>query len=146
MYVPSLPSCSIMGINIPSASNIDSLWFVSRLGLMVISKRWADCEEVHTVEDLVAAIEAEQEAALAGAAAKFASDRLDLDNMVPKKANWDLKRALAPRLERLERRTQRALRAIARESAQKQAAADGDEYGRLARAVADAELEASDND
>lgn len=106
-----------------------------------------DCEEVDKIEELVASIESEQEVALDSAGAKFKSDNLDLDNMVPKKANWDLKRAIAPRLEKLEQRTQRALRAIARESAQKQMlTADGEEYGRLARAVADAELEASDNE
>ena len=39
-----------------------------------------------------------------------------LERVAPRKADWDLKRALEPRLERLERATQRALVDIMRES------------------------------
>lgn len=35
--------------------------------------------------------------------------------MAPKKANWDLKREVGPKLEKLERRTQRALIEILQE-------------------------------
>lgn len=73
------------------------------------------------------------------AAAKFASAALDLENMIPKKANWELKRSLKPRLDILERRTQRALAELARLAAQKQG--DGvDEGAHLARTVAAAEI------
>lgn len=39
----------------------------------------------------------------------------DIINVAPKKANWDLRRDVAKKLEKLERRTQRALVAIMQE-------------------------------
>ena len=39
----------------------------------------------------------------------------DIINVAPKKANWDLRRDVANKLEKLERRTQRALVAIMQE-------------------------------
>ena len=44
-------------------------------------------------------------------------------NVVPRDPNWDLKRDVEPKLEKLERRTRRALVDIAREEERKRAAA-----------------------
>jgi coiled-coil domain-containing protein 12 len=97
------------------------------------------------VRDVLFTTLAEQDAVLSAANVKFASAALDFDNMVPKKSNWELKRALKPRLDRLERRTQRALLELAREAAQRQAgSAEGGEQ--LARSVAGAQLVDSDDD
>lgn len=92
---------------------------------------------------VVEEVAAEYDGVLAAAAAKFASDALVADNIVPKKANWELKRALRPRLDRLERRTERALVALAREGAPKDGAAGGEH---LARTVAAATLVDEDQD
>lgn len=46
--------------------------------------------------------------------AKFMDPALDLDNLVPKKSNFDMKRVLQARLEKLEKRTKRAIIDIAR--------------------------------
>ncbi len=49
-----------------------------------------------------------------------------LTTLAPKKANWDLKREIAPKLEKLERRTQRAMiQLLQQEEARRQA--EGDE-------------------
>lgn len=48
-----------------------------------------------------------------------------LASMAPKKANWDLKREIEPRLARLERRTQRALVEIMLEEEQKRLQQEG---------------------
>lgn len=46
-------------------------------------------------------------------------------NVAPKKANWDLRRDIAPKLAKLERRTQRAMiELMTQEEQQRQAAAD----------------------
>jgi coiled-coil domain-containing protein 12 len=45
--------------------------------------------------------------------------------MAPKKANWDLKRDIEPRLAKLERRTQRALVEIMLEQEQARLAEEG---------------------
>lgn len=45
--------------------------------------------------------------------------------MAPKKANWDLRRDVAKRLKKLERRTQRALVAIMQEQQKQALEADG---------------------
>jgi hypothetical protein len=109
--------------------------------------RSADCEGVESPSDVLATVEAEQEAALTAASSKFTSPALDLNNMVPKKSNWELKRALAPKLARLERRTQRSVYELARKATEKQSSDVGDEAGqRLARTVADARLIDSDNE
>lgn len=47
-------------------------------------------------------------------------------NLVPKKRNWDLKRDMAPRLARLDRRTQAAVVELLRQRAQ-EAGSDGDD-------------------
>jgi coiled-coil domain-containing protein 12 len=45
--------------------------------------------------------------------------------MAPKKANWDLKREIEPRLAKLERRTQRALMEIMLDEEQQRMQQDG---------------------
>lgn len=51
-----------------------------------------------------------------------------LTSVAPKKANWDLKREIAPKLDKLERRTQRAMvQLLQQEEARRQAeAGDGE--------------------
>lgn len=68
-----------------------------------------DCENSEDPSAEFTTVQAEQDQLLSTVASKFANEMLDLDNMIPKKANWELKRALKPSLDRLERRTQRAL-------------------------------------
>lgn len=48
-----------------------------------------------------------------------------LANVAPKKANWDLKRELAPKLAKLERRMQRALIEILQEEERKRLEEEG---------------------
>lgn len=48
-----------------------------------------------------------------------------LINVAPKKANWDLKRDVEGKLEKLERRTQRALHQIAQEEQRKMLEEEG---------------------
>jgi coiled-coil domain-containing protein 12 len=54
----------------------------------------------------------------------FAQDVLV--NVAPKKANWDLKRDIEKKLEKLERRTQRALISIMQEEEEKRRRAEGE--------------------
>lgn len=98
--------------------------------------------------EIVAEIESTQEALLASVAAKFASPSLDLENMIPKKSNWDLKRAVAPQLRKLEKRTQKALRELQLEAVQRRRNdTDQEASGRiLAQTVAHVELPESDDD
>ena len=49
--------------------------------------------------------------------ARFADPAMDLENMVPKKPNWDLKRAISPQIEALQRQTKQALLEIAQQRA-----------------------------
>ncbi len=46
-------------------------------------------------------------------------------NLAPKKANWDLKREIQPKLDKLERRTLRALIEIAQEEERVRLEAEG---------------------
>ena len=46
-------------------------------------------------------------------------------NLAPKKANWDLKREIQPKLDKLERRTLRALIEIAQEEERQRLEAEG---------------------
>lgn len=81
-------------------------------------------------------MEDSHEALLKDAAQRFASPALDIENKIPKKVAWDLKNALAPQLERLERRTQVALDELARSNASSQMQDGSDDAGqRLARTV-----------
>lgn len=42
-------------------------------------------------------------------------ESLDFTNLAPRKPDWDLKRDIAPKLERLEKRTQKAIAELIRE-------------------------------
>ena len=42
-------------------------------------------------------------------------EEIDLGNLAPRKVDWDLKRDIAKRLEKLDRRTQRAIAELIRE-------------------------------
>lgn len=53
----------------------------------------------------------------------------DIINVAPKKANWDLRRDVAKKLEKLERRTQRALVAIMQEQQKQKLDRDGGQMG-----------------
>lgn len=75
----------------------------------------------------VTLVQSEQDQLLSHALSKFASTALDLDNMIPQKSNWELKRALKPRLDQLERRTQRALVELAHASVPKKTGISGTE-------------------
>jgi hypothetical protein len=68
--------------------------------------------------------------------------------MVPKKSNWDLKRVIAPKLEKLERRTQQAIYDLVRGNvgAGMDTSAESDAGQRLARTVADVRFVDSDDD
>lgn len=63
--------------------------------------------------------EAENQAAVEEEMAKEAKlgegDEVDILSLAPKKINWDLKEAVQPRLDKLERRTQRAILALIKE-------------------------------
>ncbi|PXF48100.1 Coiled-coil domain-containing protein 12 [Gracilariopsis chorda] len=73
------------------------------------------CEEGDELDALLQQILDEQESLIRSANRKFADPALDLDNIVPRKGNWDMKRSLAPKLQRLEQRTKRTLRELLRE-------------------------------
>uniref|UniRef100_A0A8C4UKN5 Coiled-coil domain containing 12 n=1 Tax=Falco tinnunculus TaxID=100819 RepID=A0A8C4UKN5_FALTI len=66
-------------------------------------------------------------------------DEVDLANLAPRKPDWDLKRDVAKKLEKLEKRTQRAIAELIRERLK------GQEED-LASAVGSAKQEGSDSD
>lgn len=68
-----------------------------------------DCEEGPDPEKLLKQITEAQEELIKSTNWKFGDPSLDLDNLVPRKANWDIERSLEPKLNRLEKRTQRAI-------------------------------------
>lgn len=51
-------------------------------------------------------------------------DKLDFSNLAPRKPDWDLKRDIAPKLEKLERRTQKAIAELIRERLKEEDLAD----------------------
>lgn len=108
----------------------------------------SDCEDTVDANDILAEIDAEHDALLSSSAAKFASPSLDLENMIPKKSNWDLKRAIGPKLNNLERRTQHALRDLQYQSAQRRNSNNDEERSGqiLAQTVLNVELPSSDNE
>ncbi|KAI9488928.1 mRNA splicing factor [Zychaea mexicana] len=69
------------------------------------------------------------------AAAEQDKEEVDLFNLQPKKPNWDLKRDVQKKLDKLDRKTQRAILEIIRE----RLVNEGDKEGNLADAVANAE-------
>ena len=52
------------------------------------------------------------------------SDEVDLLNLAPRKPDWDLKRDIKSKLERLDRRTKRAIAEIIRERLKQSATSD----------------------
>nr|XP_009936630.1 PREDICTED: coiled-coil domain-containing protein 12 [Opisthocomus hoazin] len=66
-------------------------------------------------------------------------DEVDLANLAPRKPDWDLKRDVSKKLEKLEKRTQRAIAELIRERLK------GPE-GELASAVESGKQEGSDSD
>lgn len=52
---------------------------------------------------------------LESAKSKVVIDELDISNLAPRKPDWDLKRDVAKKLEKLERRTQKAIAELIRE-------------------------------
>jgi len=50
---------------------------------------------------------------------KIVAEELDLTNLAPRKPDWDLKRDLAKKLEKLERQTERAIAELIRERLKK---------------------------
>lgn len=52
---------------------------------------------------------------LQAAKSKVVIDELDITNLAPRKPDWDLKRDVAKKLEKLERRTQKAIAELIRE-------------------------------
>ncbi|KAF5303135.1 hypothetical protein FQR65_LT19028 [Abscondita terminalis] len=60
-------------------------------------------------------IEVQVKDQLSLAKTKVIIDELDITNLAPRKPDWDLKRDVAKKLEKLERRTQRAIAELIRE-------------------------------
>jgi len=54
------------------------------------------------------------------------TEQEDLTTVAPKKINWDLKRDIQPKLDKLERRTQKAIVELLKERLEREAAADED--------------------
>ena len=54
-------------------------------------------------------------------------DNIDFADLAPRKPDWDLKRAIEPKLRKLERRTEKAIAEIVRERLQLEAANKNDE-------------------
>lgn len=52
---------------------------------------------------------------LESAQSKVVLEELDISNLAPRKPDWDLKRDVAKKLEKLERRTQKAIAELIRE-------------------------------
>jgi len=75
-------------------------------------------------------------------------NELDFMNLAPRKPDWDLKRDVASKLDKLERRTQKAIAELIRERLRDDAAAiaSGAADGNLANAVAEAESLANQED
>ncbi|XP_037073568.1 coiled-coil domain-containing protein 12-like [Pollicipes pollicipes] len=74
-------------------------------------------------------------------AAAARPEEVDVAQLAPRKPDWDLKRDLAPRLERLERRTQRAIAELIRQRLEREQGADV-----LVDAVSTAAAAAGDDD
>ncbi|KAI9355480.1 mRNA splicing factor [Pilaira anomala] len=94
--------------------------------------------EIATPNDIGDTIESETKdltkTALAQAAEKQ-KEEVDLFNLAPKKPNWDLKRDVEKKMEKLDRKTQRAIYEIIR------LRLEGDKDANLAEVVANAEAQ-----
>ncbi|KAL0271146.1 UNVERIFIED_CONTAM: hypothetical protein PYX00_008336 [Menopon gallinae] len=66
-------------------------------------------------------VEEEVKEQLAAAHTKVVIEELDISNLAPRKPDWDLKRDVAKKLEKLERLTQRAIAELIRERLKKEA-------------------------
>ncbi|XP_012283412.1 coiled-coil domain-containing protein 12 [Orussus abietinus] len=67
------------------------------------------------IEDAkVGNVEAEVQDQLSAANSKVVIEELDISNLAPRKPDWDLKRDVAKKLEKLERRTQKAIAELIR--------------------------------
>ncbi|PSN47521.1 Coiled-coil domain-containing protein 12 [Blattella germanica] len=64
-------------------------------------------------------VESEVKDQLGSASSKVVIEELDITNLAPRKPDWDLKRDVAKKLERLERRTQKAIAELIRERLKK---------------------------
>ncbi|XP_076677299.1 coiled-coil domain-containing protein 12 [Andrena cerasifolii] len=60
-------------------------------------------------------VEAEVQDQLSAANTKVVIEELDISNLAPRKPDWDLKRDVSKKLEKLERRTQKAIAELIRE-------------------------------
>ncbi|KOC59486.1 Coiled-coil domain-containing protein 12 [Habropoda laboriosa] len=60
-------------------------------------------------------VEAEVQDQLSAANTKVVIEELDISNLAPRKPDWDLKRDVAKKLEKLERRTQKAIAELIRD-------------------------------
>ncbi|KZC05969.1 Coiled-coil domain-containing protein 12 [Dufourea novaeangliae] len=60
-------------------------------------------------------VEAEVQDQLSAATSKVVIEELDISNLAPRKPDWDLKRDVAKKLEKLERRTQKAIAELIRD-------------------------------
>ncbi len=87
--------------------------------LVFINDNETDVEETVSVDAELEKRKEEQKLVIDAANAKFADPATDLENMAPKKPNWDLKRQLAPKLALLQKRTQKSLLEILSERAMK---------------------------
>lgn len=84
-----------------------------------------DCEETDEPDALLQKTVEAQAFLIRSANRKFADPAMDMDNIVPRKGNWDMKRSLAPKLERLELRTKKALVELVREERDKESKSFG---------------------
>ncbi|XP_046982845.1 coiled-coil domain-containing protein 12 [Schistocerca americana] len=64
-------------------------------------------------------VEEEVKDQLSSAHSKVVIEELDITNLAPRKPDWDLKRDVAKKLERLERRTQKAIAELIRDRLRK---------------------------
>ncbi|KAF7407776.1 coiled-coil domain-containing protein 12 [Vespula maculifrons] len=60
-------------------------------------------------------VESEVQDQLSAAKSKVVIEELDISNLAPRKPDWDLKRDVSKKLEKLERRTQKAIAELIRE-------------------------------
>ncbi|KAG7190874.1 hypothetical protein KM043_006935 [Ampulex compressa] len=60
-------------------------------------------------------VESEVQDQLSAANSKVVIEELDISNLAPRKPDWDLKRDVSKKLEKLERRTQKAIAELIRE-------------------------------
>lgn len=77
--------------------------------------RFEDIEETEPAETELEKMITEYKVAMEEADAKFEDPSSDLENIAPKKVNWDLKMQLEPKLATLRKQTQRALMEIVRD-------------------------------